>query len=501
MRRLILTPWHQADPRPLLAGRTAIAPNKRAARFLGVPFESLETLARRRLRQQPIGVAKPLQTHAIMLEAATCLSAADPGGAARSVAPVVRTLLRAGADLERLAAEGQPRVKRLATCAIGYRDALRAQGLLDPAEALGAACEASTEREPLLVYGYPRLGLDERALIAAVAADDSVVILPWEDHAQYRDNEEAAAFFAERGWVVERLEATPTKTPLQGLVPDAVAVSAHVYGHMEDETRGVLAQAKALLTDGVSPDEIAIVARNDAFYGPTMLTIAHEFQLPLRALYAVPLTSTRFGSWLQHLLEAVRQGLPFEPTLRFLEHPLSPDFPPEARSAALRHHPSGAAAWRALDVDLGLLSWPASDTRAHWAQALRRLIHALGLRKKAARWPQELLAIRALTESLPLLLDPPEAPMTQAAFAETLLEALHLITVPAQPGRGGVELHTPLSLYGARYQHVFVVGMAENVLPAPVSNSPVLDFHDRRQLEPLGVMLEDAAGVARREFL
>ncbi|MGB5634614.1 MAG: hypothetical protein WBM86_17780 [Waterburya sp.] len=37
-------------------------------------------------------------------------------------------------------------------------------------------------------------------------------------------------------------------------------------------------------------------------------------------------------------------------------------------------------------------------------------------------------------------------------------EILALLTVPAQPGIGGIELHSPTALLGTNYPYVFVLG-------------------------------------------
>jgi ATP-dependent helicase/DNAse subunit B len=76
-----------------------------------------------------------------------------------------------------------------------------------------------------------------------------------------------------------------------------------------------------------------------------------------------------------------------------------------------------------------------------------------------------------------------------------------LLTVPAQPGRGGVELHTPKALWGANYRYVFVLGMAEGLFPAPLPDDPVLDFYTRKRLIRQGLPLEDATQAVRREAL
>lgn len=501
MRHVYLLAWPQLDAAPHRDGRLVLTPNRRAAKALGVPAESLESLARKLVREGPRGLAPRLRCHRLMIAlAGSVYGASDAHGAARSVMPVVRTLLRAGVDLPKLMADGSPRVQRLAKLADAYRGELAGAGEIDPAESLREAAALPLERQAVLVAGYPRLGQDERIFLDAVAGPGSVLLLPHLDHAHFTDNLELARFLEARGWTVVRDQAGPAEAAdcFRHAAPDCLA---HEYDHQEAEVRGALAQIKALLLDGVPTDEIALVARNDAAYGPIALDVAWEFGVPLRALYAVPLADTRLGSWVRLLLEACLDGLPFEPTFRLLAHPLSPWFPIEKRNEARRKHPSGEDGWRQIDVDLAPLAWPEHDTRGAWRATFRRLMQLLGVRKQAARWPQDTLACRALLETLPVLMSPADEVITKEAFAEELLEAIALLTVPAQPGRGGVELHTPLSIFGARYRHVFVLGLAENVLPAPVANSPVLDFHERKQLAALGCQLEDAAAAARREFL
>ncbi len=74
-------------------------------------------------------------------------------------------------------------------------------------------------------------------------------------------------------------------------------------------------------------------------------------------------------------------------------------------------------------------------------------------------------------------------------------------TAPAHPAREGVALHTPLSLYGASYRYMFVLGLVEGVFPPPVADDSALDFHERKRLRKEGVRLELADERARRERL
>jgi len=243
-----------------------------------------------------------------------------------------------------------------------------------------------------------------------------------------------------------------TETHLGGVV------QAQVYATVEAEVRGALAQVKALLVDGTAPEQIAVVARDDAFYGPTALAVAWEFGLPLRALYAIPLAETRVGSWLRLALEVARDDFPYESTLRLLGHPLGPGIQPELWKVIRRRRPGCLAEWQATGVDLSGFTWPARDARGAYVQRLRELIQNDDVRNQAAPWAREMLACNLLWENLGELENPADAATSFETFVSDVGQVLGLLTVPMAPGRVGVELHTPLSLYGARYQSRLCAG-------------------------------------------
>jgi hypothetical protein len=145
-----------------------------------------------------------------------------------------------------------------------YRTLLRTEGLIDPAEALWEASQAAPDRHPLVVWGYPRLGLGELVFIDPVAGEGSIVRLPHGEDHTFDENLESAEELERRGWAIERV---PSQTVWRMEVP----VEAHVYPHLEAEAHGVLAQVKVLLADGVPADDIVVVARDDASYGPPSL--------------------------------------------------------------------------------------------------------------------------------------------------------------------------------------------------------------------------------------
>lgn len=486
----------------LLQGRTALTPNARAARTIGAQEGSLDALAKRMLPGLGLAVASPLQLQRAFLAAARQVAGiSDPEGAATSLSATVHELFRSGADLDALAQADTGRPRMLSELALAYQKELRAKGLASPAEALWLAARSNPRPEPILVYGYPRLGRDEEAFIEAIAAPDSVVFLPFADTPLYADNAATGKRFEANGWTLERAETPEPSIAFAGHPHRAPHIVAHEYPTMEAEVRGTLAQVKELLVDGEDPGEIALVARDDATYGPTVLAVAWEYDLPVRAFYRLPLTDTRIGSWLHRLAEAFEHELACEPTLRLRAHSLSPWLDAQLREKIRLTHPQGLASWKSLDPETSALDWPASARRGAWHRKMRQLLASWKVELHAAKWPVELLACKRLKSLLDDVCEPADEIMNRGAFLAECLQALALYTVPAHPGRGGVELHTPLSLFGARLKHVFVLGTAEDRFPARVQDDPVLDFHARKRLASQGFALEVAAEAARREQL
>jgi ATP-dependent helicase/DNAse subunit B len=270
---------------------------------------------------------------------------------------------------------------------------------------------------------------------------------------------------------------------------------------MEAEVRGVLTQIKGKLSEGCEPDEIVLITRDDAFYGPIVLAVAWEYGLPVRALYAVPLSETKLGAWLRLLLESILNGLPFESTARLLALPLGPGLTDKQWRDVRRHHPSGVSKWKTSGVNLSGLAWPKNDTRAGWIARLQNQMKVSDLGRRAGYWAREVIAFHTLQNELSVLAEPALEPVSLTAFADEVLELLSILTVPAQPGSGGVQLHTPLSVFGARYRHVYVIGMSEGLYPAPVREDALLDFHERRSLAKDGFEIESAVDAPRRESL
>ena len=289
---------------------------------------------------------------------------------------------------------------------------------------------------PVLVWGYPRLGLDEAAFIDAVAGEGSVVRLPYAEDNTFDENLTTAEEFERRGWAIERAPSRPVWAP-------GVPVAAHAYPHLEAEVRGVLCQVKSLLAEGVPSDEIVLVARDDALYGPTVLSVAREYEVPVQALYRIPVSDTRVGYWLTLLFEAMVGGFPFESTARFLAHPLGPGIPSGRWVRARKAHPNGARlgrrsgwtcrSWRGPRRIPARVGWVGSD----------ELFEAYSLDRKVRSWPREVAALSAAKAALRWLGEPEAETVSRERFVEEMAEVLRLTNTVAHPEGRGVALHTP----------------------------------------------------------
>ena len=180
-------------------------------------------------------------------------------------------------------------------------------------------------------------------------------------------------------------------------------------------------------------EDIVLVARDDASYGPTVLSVAHEYGVPVQAFYKVGLSDTRVGYWLNLLLEAMIGGFPFETTARFLAHPLGPGIPSGRWAGARKAHPKGAAAWEEIGLDMSPLAWPEEDTRAGWLGRLDELFEAYALDRKVRPWPREMAALSAARSAVGSLAEPPEETISCRRFVEEVEEVLRLTSHRSPP--------------------------------------------------------------------
>ena len=441
--------------------------------------------------------------------------------------PAINALLRSGSDLTSHTRAGFLRGRPLLITETAdlLRRHLAENFMCARPDAITQAASPQFDVMPVsdvLVYGFARLTPPECRLIDRLAGPGSRIILPGiEANPLFGDNLSAASLLASKGWQVIHTDAEPA-TPGEyaadaflGLPANLRNVSAESFPTPEDEVRTVLRRIKhGILQGEFTIADVALVARSEGTYGEIVREAAWEYQLPVVTHYGLSLLETRAGQWLNSLLELAGDGcFPFEATARLFNHALgeklkyagesdTPTLDYEKWERARKAHSRGAEHWDQLGLNVRPIAWPSEGTRLEWCTRIRSAMQQLDLRTQCIERPQDLTAFRKLLDSLDEFALPHQELLTKSEFITQMQDLLRITSVPSTAGSAGLEVHTPLSLYGARVPHLFVLGACEGELPRPVAEDPMLDFHDRKLLTESGLIhLESAAQAARREAL
>lgn len=432
-------------PPPPLPGRLVLVPNPRAARGFGVPYRSL--------------AAEAAEGQRVLRGSERSIFLARLFGAEYAVryAPALGLLMRAGAKPEQVG------VGLLGRIYGGYLEALHQAGYIDEAEVFH---RAQPKPKPVQVLGYCFLNAGELEFLERLAGPGSEVWLPYGEHPLFELNAKAADFLGCRGFQVVR---EPGPGEYRAWTQAQLSASSHP--NPEAEVRHALRQVKVLLREGVPAEQIALVSRDERAYLPIVWAVAREYGVPVALFQQVFLSETRLGRGLLLLLRAWQEGWSRLALARlrssvgefsglFIE-----ELPDRASSLVYREK---------------ILAWLESQAQYPLSE----------LRERTAR--------RKIENLLRLVPDEVLAGQDFARALQTLLEAQ---TVPYWPGTG-VGLHSPLALFGASVEYLFLLGAAEGLWPKCVEDDPVLGFHLRRRLrEEEGLPLEMPAEAARRELL
>ena len=482
-----------------------ITPSKAIASYLKVPHYSLLSLTQNIVRRRGIGIASALLSRRLLQNAVQeVIDTKDIEGTAKAFLSTIKDLFRSGIDLSRLQQNPDIRMQQLGNLAVAYRRQLRQMNRIDAAELYWQGAVEITDQKAYIFYGYFAPGKDELQVINAIAAPDSILLLPIDD--LYPQNQQAVSWLQSQGWELiggKSKKATGINHQLQQCFkqtsPLPAEVSLNIFANLAEEVRGVLTQVKVLLSQGVVTQDIVLVTREEQLYGETLIDLAWEYNLPVQVSYEIPLQQTRIGAWLKLLLEVVRDNFPFETTAKLLSHPLANYMSAEIWLQARQTHPHGIAAWQELGIDLSLLDFQDSYHRSVWINRLLDILSAWDVLEKAKFWAREIVAYYRLQEGLKELIKPKQQKLSKSAFINEINEILALLTIPAQPGKGGIELHSPTALLGTNYPYVFVLGSAEGILPAAIADNPILDFHSRKQLAKQGLNIATAVNLAQEE--
>lgn len=479
-----------------------ITPSKAIASYLKIPHYSLSSLTQNIVRRQGLGIASALLSRRLLQNAVReVVETKDVEGTAIAFLGTIKDLFRSGIDLTKLQQNCDARVQQLAKLALAYRNQLRQVNRIDPAELYWQGAVSNSYQKAYLFYGYFAPGKDELGLINAIAGQDSILVLPIAQ--LYPQNYQAAVWLQSQGWELLRRESkvdSGLSFQLQQCFQQRSAlppgVSLNVFPNLSEEVRGVLTQVKVLQSQGVALQDIVLVTGDEQLYGEIVLDIAWECNIPVQISYEISLEQTRLGSWLQLLLDVIRDNFPFEITAKLLSHPLANYMSGEIWSQARQVKPQNISAWQELGIDLSLLDVKGNDRRRDWINRLLDIIATWEVLEKAKFWAREVVAYYRLQSGLRELIKPEEQILSKQAFCREIKEIIALLTIPAQPGIGGVELHSPTSLLGTNYPYVFVLGSAEGILPKAISDDAILDFHSRKQLAKQGLNITTAVDLA-----
>lgn len=466
--------------------------NPRAARACGVSHYPLAAEARRLVTQAGLTVCPELKSRRLLRRACADAGEADPYGASERYMPFIRESLHSGLDPAELSAAG-PRGEQLARIRQLYLELLAAEQLIDPGQLYWSAANVIQEKQQVAVVGYTVLGRGEQQFIDAIAGPGSLVCLPQDDVLPGP----AAAWSVNRGlrlqdsgWQVAQLSPAA-----QAPVPQ---ISAVTHPDVWAEVRSVLARTKQLLTEGVSPDDVVLLTRAENEYGPVVQAVAWEYGLPVNSYNPVQLQHTRIGELLQLMITCALEDFPFEPATRLSRHAFGPRLSAPQWRQARQLGATGASAWQACGLDTSLLRWPARTSAREYARLVDASFGAWDTERLASLSSHDALALQALRDGLNGLdqLYPAGSEVRLSDWQQDVTELLQVTTVAASPGRGGLELHTPLSVGGASYRHVFVLGAIEGQLPSRLKDDPVLPWHLRARLSGL----DDITQTVNREL-
>ncbi|MEL6495970.1 MAG: PD-(D/E)XK nuclease family protein, partial [Cyanobacteria bacterium J06623_7] len=485
-----------------------ITPSKAIAHYLQVPHLSLESLAQNIVRRRGLGVAGALSSRRLLQDAVRkVIKTRDIAGTARAYLTTVKDLLGSGIDLHRLQTTPDLRIQELARLTLAYQERLRKNRWIDGAELYWQGALGAQYQKYYTFYGYFAPSQAELTLINAIAGAKSIFVLPLDE--LYPKNLQAASWLQSKGWERSTPEAptnTARKLQLQQCFKQksnlSPATRLRTFSDLEAEVRGTLAQVKVLQSQGVALQKMVLVAREEQLYGETIIDVAWEYNLPVQIAYEIPLEQTRLGAWFKLLLEVIRDNFPFEATAKLLSHPLAARMSPEQWRSARESHPQGLAAWQQLGIDLSLIDCATSYTRSAWSDHLLAILTDWDVLENVRVWAREVVAYYRLQSGLKELSPTPSSsapPLPRQVLISEINELLALLTVPVQPGRGGIELHCPTALFGTNYAHVFVFGAVEGILPQAIADNPLLDFHSRQQLVNRGFNISTAKDLALRE--
>jgi ATP-dependent helicase/nuclease subunit B len=454
-----------------------------------------------------------------------------------------------------------------ATIYTAYQARLAQLGVADEARLLTIARDLLREQPDLVpielfvVDGFDQFTALQLSLVQTLAAQASRVLItltgeqpPRPAHRRFQRTLEQvqrvfashAATSAIRVQYLPRDEAG-NEPPLQYIerylfnldVPAPIdsrgAVRTIAAADREREVRAALRYARQLLSAGSQPEQIAVLYRDGATYGPLLREVAAEYDLPLalyegqalaeappvvalRNLLALPETNYSRRAlvecwrdlqawplpdgpgdpvWAAALLDrgaaamGVTSGL--EPLRAALDAYIVADPPAdlEAGEQPVLSSAEASAIRQALEKFIAWSSPPPEATCEQYGEWLRALLFPAEGRQPFAFEPMvgQVLdrTLMELAEADRLIGQPARE---SAAFISELEAALARVRYGAEPPQEGKIAVLPiLAARGATFEHVIMLGLAEGEFPARPTQLPIYNRRDRLALVAAGVPL------------
>src|SRR5262249_15144337 len=145
------------------------------------------------------------------------------------------------------------------------------------------------------------------------------------------------------------------------------------------------------------------------------------------------------------------------------------------RSIVYNRRPSGFDGWKAVTSEVETLQVESPRTSTQWVEWLRGVVDRWNVSEGKTEEPDsEAEGRRKFFEALQeLLSEHRDRAVSGAEFAQTVGDVLANIKVPLHSEDGGIKVMLPNEIVGCEFQRVFVIGMAEGILPAASIESNV----------------------------
>ncbi|MEW6307632.1 MAG: PD-(D/E)XK nuclease family protein [Bacillota bacterium] len=282
---------------------------------------------------------------------------------------------------------------------------------------------------------------------------------------------------------------------------------------------------RLLLEEGLSPGDVALVARDPAAYQELLARGLGEASVPLALARSESLARSPLAASALRLLRAATQPCDISVMARD-RYLFGGAAAPLANLAALRGETRPAAEWLARaaarpraspEWDEACRAWeacvqalaqfPQGGRSAQLADTLGSCVRELGVAERAAAQSGDMSALARLEElladyALAERLMPEAAPRSLGAFAAEL-EACLAETDWGLGGSAvdGVALCEPVALRGLAPEAVLVLGMVEGAFPREIRLDWLLTSGARAVLRDLGLALPTLDDLRRREAL